>query len=240
VTWFRALTLVFDHRASTFSSVVAVVLLGIAAGSFIVARLNRSPRDPARLLVRVQVGLALCGLAWLPAATWLSTTLGTLAEAVLGARRGPGAPFGVALLITTIPWVLMGMSFPLAVQVYAKRATAAGAGIGRMYALNLIGATIGSVATGFVLVPSLGVQQTLVGLSIVPLVAVGLLAAEDARGWVTPMTLATAGLAIGAMAFAPKTQLDSFFLSGRPTAAILESREDIEATVTVARHDAET
>src|SRR5262249_57151623 len=85
----------------------------------------------------------------------------------LGVRRA-----ALALLLVGIPATAMGATFPIAVASYAGGAADAG----RLYAVNTAGAAIGSLATGFVLIPAIGVRAT-TWLGI----ALNLLAAARAR-----------------------------------------------------------
>src|SRR5262249_18529646 len=78
----------------------------------------------------------------------------------------------LALLLVGLPATAMGATFPIAVAAYAGGAADAGL----LYAVNTAGAAIGSLATGFVLIPAIGVRAT-TWLGI----ALNLLAAAGAR-----------------------------------------------------------
>ena len=109
--------------------------------------------------------------------------------------------------------------------------------MGRVYALNLIGAMLGSVFAGFVLLPLVGAQRTLVALSLVCFTAAALVHYRSGR---LRYTYGIAGAAVAvtvmAVAAAPRV-LDALFVRVHPRAHVVESHEDIEATVTVARDD---
>jgi spermidine synthase len=234
VAWFRVLGLMSDHRAHTFSAIVALVLLGIGVGSFLMVKFHRRAYEPATMLAGVLVGLGLLGMSWLPLVTGLSGVLATAAAMFAPVPERSDVPFAVAIIVTFLPCLLMGMNFPLAVQLYTKWSGRVGESVGRMYALNLIGAMLGSIVTGFVLLPLLGAQLTLSALSLIFLAAAALVhyqAGHKSRSYGVAGVAACATIVVGAV---PAGALDALFVRVHPHARIVESYEDIEATVTVA------
>src|SRR2546421_5893486 len=75
---------------------------------------------------------------------------------------------------------LLGMTFPVAARIYAADAADAGRRIGAIYSANVFGAIFGSIVAGFLLVPHLGSQGSLV------LLAVGNFLIGVALLWVAP------------------------------------------------------
>lgn len=69
-------------------------------------------------------------------------------------------------LVMAVPTAAMGATIP----VFARAARASGTSLGRLYAINTLGAAFGTLALGFVLVPRLGVELGAVTLTIVNLV----------------------------------------------------------------------
>ncbi len=236
VVWFRVLGLMSDHRAHTFSAIVAVVLLGIAVGSLAVGRLNRRPFEPSSALAVILLGFGAVGFLWLPLVTGLSSALAAAGAAFVQAPARSSGPFAVAIAVTFLPCVLMGMSFPLAVQVYARHSRQIGDGVGLMYALNLIGAMFGSIVAGFVLLPVLGAQLSLYSLSSICLLAAAILHYGGGRVGHMRAMAGVVALAAAVIVFSPGDLFDALFLHVYPHARILETHEDIEATVTLAQH----
>ena len=56
---------------------------------------------------------------------------------------------------------LMGATLPILSRFITQRLESMGRDLGRLYALNTLGAALGAALTGFLLVPGLGVQTTL-------------------------------------------------------------------------------
>jgi spermidine synthase len=239
VAWFRVLAALSDHRAHTFSAVVAVVLLGIGIGSFTTGLLNRRREHPARMLAHVQLGLGSLGFLWLPLIVALSSVGAALAGGMTSSQGKADVPMVVALMVTLPPCMLMGIASPLAVQLYTEGREDLGRSVGWVYAFNLVGAMLGSVLTGFFVLPLLGAQHTLFALSTLNLVAAVLcllpLPSRLSAGFALPMA---GGAFIGVVlvsALAPRELFEALFSRAYPGTTILESYEDIEAAVTVAR-----
>ena len=88
-----------------------------------------------------------------------------------GATASSGAFATIAqslglFFVMVVPTAAMGATIP----VFALAARTSGTTLGRLYALNTLGAAAGTLALGFVLVPQLGVELSAVGLTIVNLV----------------------------------------------------------------------
>ncbi|HUU14464.1 MAG TPA: fused MFS/spermidine synthase [Terriglobia bacterium] len=69
--------------------------------------------------------------------------------------------FFCAFYLLILPALLLGLSFPLLLHLASHRAAEVGARVGGVYAANTVGAILGSVLTGFVVLPHLGSLSTL-------------------------------------------------------------------------------
>ncbi len=100
-----------------------------------------------------------------------------------------GLGFPVLRLLTSVifvalPAVAMGATFPLVARWYVPAARAATRDAGALYAANTIGAALGALATGFLLLPTLGLRGTTwvgVAMNVVVAGAAWSLAARSAR-----------------------------------------------------------
>lgn len=200
VAWTRLITLIFTGTTYAFTTMLAVYLLGIAAGSLAFGRIaDRSP-DPLRLFGMLEIAIGVSVLATAPlfarGPRWvvhLTTALGGgwLAEAA--------AKFAVGAALLILPTFLFGTTFPVVSRIAARSLAGLGATVGRLYAANVAGGIAGGVAAGFVLVPALGTDLTLrvlcgalLALGLV-LVVASPVATARARG------LAAAAVAVGAL-----------------------------------------
>jgi spermidine synthase len=158
VAWSRVLGILTSNSAYGFALLLTVLLLGLVLGSLLLWAWSRKPGDGWRRLAACQWLLALLTLANLPffrsAPSWLdrlcdgsSTTAVFLGELALTA---------LALLL---PAVLMGLSLPLLVAGVRADSGGFGRWLGRVYAVNTLGCVAGAFATGFLLIPRLGIQS---------------------------------------------------------------------------------
>ncbi len=162
VVWTRLLVQILGPTTYAFSMVVAIFIIGLAGGAaigaWLVARVRSAP-----------VGLATCMLMSvalsLAAASSVDWALLTMAEIV--AR--PDYQFGdvlrreVLMVIgLLLPMTLaFGAAFPFAVATAAGRDEAVTENLGRIYAVNTVGAIAGALLSGFVLVPQIGLHLTI-------------------------------------------------------------------------------
>jgi spermidine synthase len=171
VSWTRTLTMIIGSSTYAFSIVVALFLIGLAIGAWLIARKDRSQRLRSAIL-KVEVVTALSLVFSLYVLNQIPALLINL-----GLRLHVSSWAGLlalqmlsATLLILLPAVLMGMVMPL-VLVWASgdRATAV-ARVGRSYAVNTIGAIAGAFVTGFILIPRTSTRFTLLFAAICCLV----------------------------------------------------------------------
>lgn len=91
------------------------------------------------------------------------------------------AMFVLGAVVVVPPTLLSGVGFPLIVRGLAPALSRVGARVGALYAANTVGAIVGSIAGGFLLVRWIGLQQTILfGTAVSALAAVA--AAWATRG----------------------------------------------------------
>lgn len=170
LVWFRVLVYFVPATTYAFSTMLAAVLLGLAAGSFAATPLLARPD---RLLRR---------LGWLQFLTALVVPLSAiaLAAAYRAGWRTP-ADVHVSALLAFPPAFLMGISYPVGLQAWAGRgqgepldATA----IGYLNSANLVGGILGAIVAGFFVLPTLGSRWGLAVLGAIYLFSFFLLLRE--------------------------------------------------------------
>jgi spermidine synthase len=112
-----------------------------------------------------------------------------------------GASALVAFAHMAVPALFMGLAFPAASAVWcAGRPDTAGA-VGRLLAVNTVGAILGPIVTGFVLIRVLGVELSLQLLVLVNLAVGGLMVATlGGRRWVAAAAAAASLLLVARVA----------------------------------------
>jgi spermidine synthase len=171
VVWTRLLSLMFGATTYSFSIILGVFLAGLGVGSIVGSSLARLTKEPRAALGWTQLLLAFT-TAW--AAFMIASELPWWP---INERIGP-SPWLVfqvdaaRALFAVLPGaILWGASFPLAVAAVSRSAHAdTGLTVGRVYAANTLGAIVGSLVTGLVLIPWIGTrgaQQVFIVLSVV-------------------------------------------------------------------------
>jgi spermidine synthase len=169
VLWTRLLSLLIGATVYTFALILAVFLTGLGIGSTIGASIARNSSNPRVVLGWCQ--MLLCGaLAW--AAYMLTNSLPywplnpSLSEPSINFQVDFVRTFWVVLPGA----ILWGMSFPLALAAVAGPGQDPGRLVGGVYAANTVGAILGSLGTGLLLVTKLGTptsEQVLIVVSAV-------------------------------------------------------------------------
>ena len=193
--WTRALTLVIGSSIYSFTTMLVTFLIGLALGGFIYARFlgQREPRLSSFGLIEMWVGLA--ALATIP----LFERLPLIFVRLL---HGFGDTFTVFLylqiflsaLVMFVPTVLLGMTFPLVARLFTQSLYRVGSGVGSSYAANTVGAVLGAFAGGFVLIPTIGVQNAIIFAVVMNLLIGCALVASDLK--LAPLPRAMLGVAV--------------------------------------------
>ena len=157
VLWTRLLAHLVGGSVAAFATMLAAFLLGIALGGATGAWLARDRAGAMRWFLVAQLGAALFGLA----AFLCAGGLRSAAEAVgAGADAGLLANGAVALAALLPLTFFVGLSFPCAVRIVVGDAADAPGATGHVYAWSTIGAIVGALAAGFLLLPELGSAGT--------------------------------------------------------------------------------
>ncbi len=196
VAWTRILGIYTSNSAFAFALVLGVMLLGLGLGSLVQALWARRPGDSGRRLALCQGFLAALILGSLPYFRTAPAWLGQWCDGTSALRI-----FLAELTLTAaalfLPAVLMGMTFPLLAAPFKSGGQPVGRWLGRVYAVNTLGGVLGAFLTGFVVIPTLGLQRALGGIALlnVGVGVAGLLASSRLRWTVRCVAAGLAGLA---------------------------------------------
>ena len=162
----RVLAPTYGLSAIPWTAIISVVLAGLAAGNALGGRLADRGRVPLTLLV---VGAAL---------TPLLALAGEGVPALAFRNFGfAGGAVATAMAFFGLPSMLLGTVTPYMVRRYARSLEEVGSRAGEVSAAATGGAIVGSVATGFVFLPTLPLEVVLV-LPGAFLLVLGALSAE--------------------------------------------------------------
>jgi spermidine synthase len=160
VLWTRALAVIIGSSIFSFTIILLAFLIGLGTGSAAFGRLAQRFRDPVRSLAMVHLGIVgAIGFSYLITDrlpyvfTYLLASTSITADAVLVCQ------FTLACIAVLPSTFLMGAIFPITVRVVTASLGRVGRDVGSAYALNTVGAIVGSFLSGFVVLPQLGLQK---------------------------------------------------------------------------------
>ena len=151
--WSRLLQHVLGSSTLAFATMLASFLAGIAIGSAIAARLAGTGETALRRLGVVQIGIAVLSMGVFLTLDGLPGLATSMKEAAAPGRMGSAA---MAVLVMLPAALCIGATFPLAVRALARGGEEAAWASARVYAWNTVGAIVGSIGSGFFLIPLLG------------------------------------------------------------------------------------
>jgi spermidine synthase len=158
VLWCRHLGLLFGNTAHSLSTVLVAFMGGLALGSFIAGRNAERVRRPflAYGVLEVIIGLY---CAVLPFFFSIDSPLVGFYRSLYG-ESGSTTLIVVRLLVSLglllVPTICMGATLPLLTQYLVKSKSVLGRTAGSLYAVNSLGAALGALSAGFILMPLLG------------------------------------------------------------------------------------
>ncbi|MBK8173510.1 MAG: fused MFS/spermidine synthase [Sandaracinaceae bacterium] len=185
VIWFRLANLLLRGTIVSFGLTLAVYLVGLSLGSAWVGMRESDQRADRRKLFFVQFVVALLLIGGAPAMAWLCE---------LATERGPRV--GGTLLLLLITTLAIGAVLPLYARVLVPTGDRVGKALGRVYAANVSGAVLGSLVTGFVLVPWLGTATSLFALAAVSALTAAFTASKALRSRAFVAFAIVTGLAV--------------------------------------------
>ena len=239
VLWARMLVLTIGNSVYAFSSMLAVYLAGIALGSLYAGRRADAPAEPFPTLAKTQAATAALALAgfclfWLIGRTTLDAKYLyspiTRASDIL-------TLFGWSGLIVLPVTLCMGFFFPVAVEEGVKASGKVGGAVGALYGANTLGTILGSLVTGFVLIPLLGTKFSFILISIITALtgalAAGLGGEEAKRKFGAWLLIPVAATAAAFVVPDPVLGIISSRLSHNLPGEIVFQAEDKAGAVTV-------
>ncbi len=161
VVWIRMLVRTFGATSFAISTVLAAYMAGLALGSYIFGRIIDRRGNPILLYGFLELGIGIFALlfplilaAWHPLFRELYIGLGGRFYLLSLIR------FTLAFSALLIPTTLMGGTLPILSRYVAENLSTLTQRVGLLYSINTFGAVAGTFATGFVLLPALGMKMT--------------------------------------------------------------------------------
>ncbi|HSD50045.1 MAG TPA: fused MFS/spermidine synthase [Candidatus Methylomirabilis sp.] len=162
VLWTRLLGLVFGHTVFAITTVLSAFMAGLGLGSYLFGRIADRHAHPLWLYGLLEAGIGVYAL--------LTPILFSKAEDIyiplyrsleLSFFALNLAQFLLIFVILLVPTTLMGGTLPVLSRFFVHEIAALGGQVGRLYAFNTFGAALGTYLAGFHLLPTLGIQLSL-------------------------------------------------------------------------------
>jgi len=164
ILWTRVLVFPMGTTLNSFALILATFLFGIALGSLLAGKLLGNSNHVLKFIL-IQLSVAILCISILPLfenlhewtlkADQLFYDLDNMALKTIGIR----SLFAFGLMF--LPTLGFGLSFPLANRININLFKTNSKTLGNTYALNTIGATLGTIITPFILIPLMGIRMSL-------------------------------------------------------------------------------
>lgn len=197
VLWTRMLTMGVGTSVYSFAVMLAAFLAGIGLGSHgfsLLAAHRRVTGERAYVFIfaatQLLVGITALGVTILmkdlPSTVhWIQGIVAGLTDSEFEGRLGASA--GIAFLYMAVPAFFMGMAFPAAGAVLGAGRSDTGTTVGRLLAVNTVGAILGPIVSGFVFIQLFGIERSLQMLVILNLGAGAVMLAAVKRRLLLPV-----------------------------------------------------
>jgi spermidine synthase len=254
IVWFRVIGILVKDSPYAFSSVLFVYLFGVGVGSLAMLALGRRWRalESPGVFFSLQwlIGVYVLGFV---TALYHGIASGRLAHLsrlsfLANVHPPPHLPSSPAaafmaldifwwpIAFFLVPTMLMGAGFPLVSALGMIDRDQEGRSVGRIYWYNIAGNVAGGVVTGFVLLPLLKTERTLLVFAMIG-VAMIAAAASLGRRRLAPAARAAAVLAPLALAVAAFPRTGELYralhvspLEGSPLRLVEEGRDGVVVT----------
>lgn len=170
VAWTRSLLMVIGSTTYAFTIMLSTFLVGIFLGSYFSSRFADRAKNAALWFGLAQIYVGLGGFLSIKLFGFLP-----LWNLELSYYLGKDPGYGIVLRFLMASAVLLpislnlGASFPLAVKVCTSDLKRVGRSVGNLYFFNTLGAIFGALLAGFLIIPALGTERTLILNSMINL-----------------------------------------------------------------------
>lgn len=161
VIWSRWLGLIFGNTTISVSLILATFMLGLALGSWWAGRVLHRISNPMRAYAWMEVGIGTFALCFPYLSNFADLIYGSLitTESPAPLSIAVRAVFAFSMLL--LPTVFMGATLPFLTDFFRRSPQHSKSWkVGLLYAANTLGAALGIVLSGFLLIELIGVANT--------------------------------------------------------------------------------
>lgn len=175
VVFSKILSYTFGSNSSAVYSILATYMGGMAIGAWLGGKIVLSKRPPLTIYAAIELVIAIYCL--------LSPMLFRLVQLLythIGNGMQPGTigldtiRFLLGVLVLLLPTILMGMSLPVLIAHFKIRNQTYGNSIAVLYATNTLGAAMGALVCGYLIIPAVGIKLTIYTAAWLNIAAAGI------------------------------------------------------------------
>jgi spermidine synthase len=165
VAWLRILIPILSSSTYSFTIILTVFITGITLGSYLVYKYQNKIKRAMRFVAYCQIGIVLSILLSLPLYERVPFTIWSVVSNSDFIQTSYNSylvlQFILIFFLMIIPTIFMGMTLPILSRIAIRRISDSGQTIGRIFALNTLGTVVGSIGAGLVLIPTIGIRNTI-------------------------------------------------------------------------------
>ncbi len=176
VVWMRRLSLFFGSDIYAAAIILSVFMGGLSLGSWIISRVGDRIRRPLCVYGACELGIAVSAFLLPFLVDGFKENYRNIYRVCIEACPWIYHAFRIAVSIGAllVPTCLMGATLPLLIRHFSNTRSEFAEETSFFYSINTLGAILGAVSTGFLLLPMLGVKATTaVAVSLNALIGMG-------------------------------------------------------------------
>jgi spermidine synthase len=162
IAWVRFLTLLLGSTTMGITTVVATFMSGLALGSWLASKYLIGRKNPLKIYALLELIIALTSFITPLLFNWAFTSIPDILQ------KFGDANFSIFVLrvlfsavIMLIPTICMGAALPVLGKYLQEQTNLAERRITIIYGLNTLGASMGCIASGYYLLPGIGLINTI-------------------------------------------------------------------------------
>lgn len=171
VAWTRILTLSFGTNTYSFSIMLAAFFTGLSLGGYFAGKYLNEKIDAVKLFSYLEIGIGISGLFIFFFIDRIDIPLYLFYRISDSFYLFMALLFCLSFLFMLIPTILMGATLPVVSRIYVDEKERIGTSIGEVFSFNTIGGVFGSFSAGFIFIPIMGIEKTVVVASFINLLA---------------------------------------------------------------------
>lgn len=163
VVWIRLAILIFGSTTNSVVAVISSFLTGLALGSVIGGYIADKLKSSSLIKAysQIEIGVGLYGLVSFFAFQLVTGIYKNFSDGSYVTSELLAIKFFLITIIILIPTLLMGTTLPILVKAITPRIKSLSRTLSYLYAINTLGAAVGVILAGFLLIEIYGLKLTL-------------------------------------------------------------------------------